>query len=66
MDIIKNSCSSGELSPEMAGRVDLPEYYQGCRTLEGFIVAPTGGAERRPGFEVVGWTNGGASIGGEL
>ncbi len=66
MDFLYNSLRFGELSPEFNGRTDLPEFYQGCRSLEGFVVPPTGGAERRPGFELVGWTNGGASIGGEL
>lgn len=66
MDLIRNSFECGELAPDMGGRTDLREFYQGCRTVENFEVLPGGGAERRPGFEVIGWTNGGASIGGEL
>ena len=66
MDLIRNSCEAGELAPNMSGRTDLKEFHQGCRTVENFNVLPGGGAERRPGFEVVGRTNGGAAIGGEL
>lgn len=66
MDLIDNSFGSGELAPDMVGRTDLLEYYQGCRTVENLTIVPDQGARRRPGFEVVGWTNGGANIGGEL
>jgi len=51
MDLLYNTFQSGELSPKMKGRSDLPQYHQGCETVENFVVEPTGGATRRPGFE---------------
>ena len=51
MDLIVNTFQSGELSPEMDARTDLPEYYQGARLAENFIVKPTGGMTLRQGFE---------------
>jgi len=44
-----NSFNAGELSPKMAGRVDVSQYSKGCRTLRNFLVTPYGAAERRPG-----------------
>jgi hypothetical protein len=67
MDLIRNSFECGELAPDLNGRTDLKEFHQGCRTLENKVVIPgCGGAARRPGFEIVRWTSGGAKIGGEL
>jgi hypothetical protein len=45
-----NSFTGGELSPTLAGRVDLAKYSQGCSVLRNFIVHPHGGAVKRPGF----------------
>lgn len=45
--------TAGELSPRLAGRVDLSKYYNGCDTLLNFIVHPHGGATRRSGFRFV-------------
>lgn len=66
MELIISSLLAGELSPKMVGRTDLPEYARGTRTEENLVTKPSGGAMRRPGFEVVGWTNAGSAIGGEL
>lgn len=44
------SFTAGELSPRLAGRVDLAKYFSGCRTLENFQVFPHGGATFRPGW----------------
>lgn len=41
--------AAGELSPRLAGRVDVPIYGQGCDTLENFLVYPQGGITKRPG-----------------
>jgi hypothetical protein len=41
--------TAGELSPRMDGRTDFDKYYQGCKTLNNFLVHPHGGAARRPG-----------------
>ena len=45
--------SSGELSPQIAGRVDLQKYYNGVETMLNTIVLPTGGGMRRPGLEYI-------------
>jgi hypothetical protein len=45
--------TAGELSPNMLGRTDVDRYYNGCLTLENFIVLPTGGVVRRPGTRFV-------------
>lgn len=42
--------SSGELSPLMLGRVDLPKYLNGCETLENWLPLMYGGVKRRPGL----------------
>ncbi|WP_245628667.1 hypothetical protein [Salidesulfovibrio brasiliensis] len=42
--------TAGELSPRLEGRVDISRYFNGCRTLENFLVHPHGGAWRRSGF----------------
>lgn len=46
---IQTNFTSGELSPLLDGRVDISRYYNGCKTLENFIVLPYGGIKRRPG-----------------
>jgi hypothetical protein len=53
MNLIDNTFESGELAPDLAGRIDLPEYYQGARKMENSAVAPGRGTVRRPGFEVI-------------
>jgi hypothetical protein len=45
--------TAGEISPRLAGRVDLSRYFNGCRTLENFHVHPHGGATRRCGLRYV-------------
>lgn len=45
--------TAGEISPRLAGRVDLSKYYNGCDTLLNFVVHPHGGATRRSGFRFV-------------
>ncbi|MGE4551610.1 MAG: hypothetical protein AB7D57_00765 [Desulfovibrionaceae bacterium] len=44
------SFTGGELSPRLAGRVDLAKYFSGCAVLENFLVWPHGGATRRSGL----------------
>ena len=44
---------AGELSPRLTGRTDLQKYFQGCETLENFLIHPHGGATRRPGTRFV-------------
>ena len=50
--------SSGELSENLYGRVDLPQYQQAVATMKNFEVNPTGGAYRRVGFQRVGRLHG--------
>lgn len=46
--------SSGELAPSLWGRTDTARYYAGLRTCRNFMVLKSGGAENRPGSELVG------------
>lgn len=41
--------TAGELSPRLDGRTDVSKYFNGCATLNNFIVHPHGGASRRSG-----------------
>ena len=50
--------SAGELSPLLAGRTDLQQYYSGARKLVNFDVIPTGGIKRRPGTRRLGTLHG--------
>lgn len=50
MGLITNF-SSGELSSNLFGRIDLPQYHSGAARLENFDVIPTGGIKRRSGME---------------
>lgn len=50
---ITTSFNGGELSPLLAGRVDVAKYAIGCKVMEGFIPVTQGPAVARPGFRVV-------------
>lgn len=50
--------ASGELSPNLEGRVDIQQYYQSAGRIENFNVNPTGGIRRRKGFHRVGELSG--------
>ena len=45
--MILTNFTSGELSPRLSGRVDVAKYFNGCQTLENFLVHPHGGITRR-------------------
>ena len=45
--------ASGELSPNLNGRVDIQQYYQGAATIKNFDIIPTGGIKRRVGTQRV-------------
>ncbi len=47
------SFSSGEISPEMLGRIDDSKYQQGAAKMLNFIAKPQGPAMNRPGFSFV-------------
>jgi hypothetical protein len=50
MGLITNF-ASGEISPNMFGRIDLPQYHSAAARLENWDVIPTGGIKRRSGME---------------
>ena len=47
------SFAGGEITPELAGRLDLTKYQTGLSLARNFITLPHGPAARRPGFEYV-------------
>ena len=47
------SFAGGEITPELAGRLDLVKYQTGLALVRNFITLPHGPATRRPGFEFV-------------
>lgn len=49
----QTSWTSGELSPELAGRTDQKRYYDGGELLENWKLRPLGGLTRRPGTTYV-------------
>lgn len=56
MTIVKHilSFASGEISPLLDGRTDIPKYAGACRRLENFIPTPQGGLLKRPGLQLLG------------
>lgn len=50
---IQTSFNGGELSPLLAGRVDVAKYAIGAKIMENFIPVTQGPAVARPGFRVV-------------
>ena len=48
------SFSSGEISPEMQGRIDVRQYQYGLATCRNFIVRPQGVLDRRVGMRYAG------------
>jgi hypothetical protein len=49
----QNAFNSGELSPQMLGRSDVPAYNNGVKTLENWLLRPQGGAMKRSGTRYV-------------
>lgn len=47
--LTKTSFTSGEIDPDLYGRIDLRAYDDGAATLENVLVQRTGGVTRRPG-----------------
>lgn len=50
---VTTAFNSGELSPKVAGRIDLNQYYNGCKSLRNTIVYPQGGCSKRHGLELI-------------
>ncbi len=48
---VSTAFNAGELSPKIYGRVDLEQYYNGCKSLKNAIIYPQGGAAKRYGLE---------------
>lgn len=47
------SFAGGEITPELAGRLDLVKYQTGLALARNFITLPHGPATRRPGFQFI-------------
>lgn len=47
---VKNNLSKGVLDPALSERMDLEQYYQGCRQATNAIALPQGGTTDRGGF----------------
>jgi hypothetical protein len=47
------SFAGGEITPELAGRLDLTKYQTGLALARNFVTLPHGPATRRPGFEFI-------------
>ena len=52
--IIQSSFNSGEISPLLAGRVDVQKYASSCRNLQNFIPLVQGPACKRGGLRYIG------------
>ena len=50
---IQTNFSSGEVSPQMLGRVDVNKYFNGFKSGLNMIVRPQGGVIRRPGTNYI-------------
>ena len=53
MKTLLRSFAGGEITPELAGRLDLVAYQTGLSLCRNFITLPHGPAARRPGFEFI-------------
>jgi hypothetical protein len=50
---IQTNFTAGELSPQLEGRVYVSRYFNAVSSMENFLIAPYGGADRRPGSQYV-------------
>ena len=53
-ELSKLSLNAGELSDELAGRIDLNKFNSGCEVLENARVLRAGGVTRRAGLKYIG------------
>jgi hypothetical protein len=51
--LLLRSFAGGEITPELAGRLDLAKYQTGLALARNFVTLPHGPATRRPGFEFI-------------
>ena len=56
-NIPRNNFSSGILSQQLSGRIDLPAFQNGVSYLENFNMNMNGSISKRTGFELVGKNN---------
>jgi hypothetical protein len=49
--------SKGEISPDLYGRIDTPQYSSALKTCNNFVVLKYGGVTFRPGTRLVGTTD---------
>ena len=56
LQTVRNVLNGGEISPDMAARVEQPRYQTGCEALENMVPLPQGGITKRPGLAHVGET----------
>ena len=50
---IQTNMTAGELSPKLAGQVNLDKYKNGAETVENYTIFKQGGATRAPGTRFV-------------
>jgi hypothetical protein len=60
-ELSKLALNAGELSDELAGRIDLSKFNSGCEILENAKVLRAGGVTRRAGFKYLGVTTPGST-----
>jgi hypothetical protein len=51
--LLLRSFAGGEITPELAGRLDLTKFQTGLGLVRNFLTLPHGPAARRPGFEFI-------------
>lgn len=54
VSFLRNNFASGEITPKLYGRTDLPAYLTGCKELTNFLITKTGALRRRPGTQYLG------------
>ena len=60
----QQSFAGGEISPEMQGRIEAPDYQSGLEVMQNFLALPQGPAQMRPGFRFVRLTKKNGEFGG--
>lgn len=55
--LLLKSFAAGEITPELAGRLDLVKHATGLSLCRNFVTLPHGPVARRPGFEFVNMAN---------
>lgn len=50
---VLNDFSAGEISPRLAGRIDLPVFHKGAQEITNFRIRALGGVSKRPGTKYI-------------